>query len=68
MPKSFRRCKLIRCLKRPHQVDATVLKIEDRLTDSLLDSMWSVNLVDYDTEWLQQNVESWIEWKTLEKS
>ncbi len=47
---------------------AKLLKIDDRLTDSLLDSMWMINLEDYDVEWLQQNVESWIEWKTLEKS
>jgi KaiC/GvpD/RAD55 family RecA-like ATPase len=47
---------------------AKLLRIDDRLTDSLLDSMWMINLEDYDVEWLQQNVESWIEWKTLEKS
>ena len=47
---------------------AKLLKIDDKLTDSLLDSMWMINLEDYDVEWLQQNVESWIEWKTLEKS
>jgi len=47
---------------------AKLLKIDDKLSDSLLDSMWRINLEDYDVEWLQQNVESWIEWKTLEKS
>ena len=47
---------------------AKLLKIDDKLTDSLLDSMWMINLEDYDVEWLLQNVESWIEWKTLEKS
>lgn len=47
---------------------AKLLKIDDKLQDSLLDSMWTINLEDYDKEWLQQNVESWIEWKTLEKS
>jgi hypothetical protein len=47
---------------------AKLLKIEDKLSDSLLDSMWSINLPDYDPDWLQQNTESWIEWKTLEKS
>lgn len=47
---------------------AKLLKIEDKLTDSLLESMWSINLEDYDQDWLQQNTESWIEWKTLEKS
>jgi archaellum biogenesis ATPase FlaH len=47
---------------------AKLLKIEDRLTDSLLESMWSISLSDYDSDWLQQNTESWIEWKTLEKS
>jgi len=47
---------------------AKLLKIQDILTDSLLDSMWSISLEDYDSEWMQQNVESWIEWKTLEKS
>ncbi len=45
-----------------------LLKIEDRLTDSLLESMWSISLGDYDADWLQQNTEAWIEWKTLEKS
>jgi KaiC/GvpD/RAD55 family RecA-like ATPase len=47
---------------------AKLLKIEDKLTDSLLESMWSISLSDYDLDWLQQNTESWIEWKTLEKS
>jgi KaiC/GvpD/RAD55 family RecA-like ATPase len=47
---------------------AKLLKIDDKITDSLLDSMWSISLEDYDPDWLQQNVESWIEWKTLEKS
>lgn len=47
---------------------AKLLKIEDKLTDSLLESMWSISLNDYDLDWLQQNTESWIEWKTLEKS
>lgn len=47
---------------------AKLLKLEDKLTDSLLESMWSISLNDYDTDWLQQNTESWIEWKTLEKS
>ena len=47
---------------------AKLLKLEERLTDSILESMWSVNLKDYDTDWLQSNTESWIEWKTLEKS
>jgi len=47
---------------------AKLLKIDDKLHDSLLDSMWMINLEDYDIDWLEQNVESWIEWKTLEKS
>ena len=47
---------------------AKLLKIEDKLTDSLLESMWFISLSDYDLDWLQQNTESWIEWKTLEKS
>jgi hypothetical protein len=47
---------------------AKLLKIEDKISDSLLDSMWSISLQDYDPDWLQQNVESWVEWKTLEKS
>jgi hypothetical protein len=47
---------------------AKLLKLDDKLHDSLLDSMWMINLEDYDVEWLEQNVESWIEWKTLEKS
>ena len=47
---------------------AKLLKLDDKLTDSLLNSMWLINLEDYDSEWLQQNVESWVEWKTLEKS
>jgi replicative DNA helicase len=47
---------------------AKLLKIQEKLSDSLLESMWSISLDDYDTEWLQQNTEAWIEWKTLEKS
>jgi phage antirepressor YoqD-like protein len=47
---------------------AKLLKIEDKLTESLLDSMWAIDLSNYDQEWIQQNTEAWIEWKTLEKS
>ena len=45
-----------------------LLQLEDRLTDGLLESMWSIYLDDYDSEWLKENTECWIEWKTLEKS
>lgn len=47
---------------------AKILKIDDVLTDSLLESMWSITLLDYDSDWLRQNTESWIEWKVLERS
>lgn len=47
---------------------AKLLKIQDKLTDSLLESMWSISLSDYDSDWLSQNTQAWIEWKTLEKS
>ena len=47
---------------------AKLLKIQEKLTDSLLDSMWSITLEDYDSDWLQSNTEAWVEWKTLEKS
>lgn len=47
---------------------AKLLKIQDKLTDSLLESMWTISLEDYDAEWLQENTEAWVEWKTLEKS
>ena len=36
---------------------AKLLKLDDKLHDSLLDSMWMINLEDYDVEWLEQNVE-----------
>lgn len=54
--------------KKQVRESAKLLKLEEKLTDSLLDSMWSINLEDYDQDWLQQNTEAWIEWKTLEKS
>jgi len=47
---------------------AKLLKIQDKLSDSLLESMWSISLSDYDSDWLSQNTQAWIEWKTLEKS
>lgn len=47
---------------------AKLLRIEDKLTESLLDSMWAIDLSNYDQEWIEQNTEAWIEWKTLEKS
>jgi archaellum biogenesis ATPase FlaH len=47
---------------------ARLLNIGDKLSDEILDAMWSINLEDYDQEWLVQNTEAWIEWKTLEQS
>ena len=47
---------------------AKLLKIEDKLNNDIIESIWSINLEDYDTEWLQENTEAWIEWKVLEKS
>jgi KaiC/GvpD/RAD55 family RecA-like ATPase len=47
---------------------AKLLMIHDILTNDIVESLWSTNLEDYDNEWLQENTEAWIEWKTLEKS
>lgn len=47
---------------------AKLLMIHDKLSPEIVESLWSINLEDYDSEWLQENTEAWIEWKTLEKS
>lgn len=53
-----------------NQIRETIkmLNKEDELTDDILKTIWSINLNDYDNEWLKQHTEAWIEWKTLEKS
>lgn len=47
---------------------AKILKLEEQITDSLLEAMWKIDLNDYDKDWLESNTQAWIEWKTLEKS
>ena len=47
---------------------AKILKLDEQITDSLLEAMWKIDLNDYDKDWLESNTQAWIEWKTLEKS
>jgi len=47
---------------------AKILKLDEQITDSLLEAMWKISLDDYDKDWLESNTQAWIEWKTLEKS
>lgn len=42
--------------------------LSESLSDEKIDALYECNLDDYDTEWLQQTTESWIEYKTLDAS
>lgn len=45
-----------------------VKQIDAEITASKIESLFDVNLKDYDEEWLQQTAESWIEYKNLDIS
>lgn len=45
-----------------------ILKVEDKLTNDQVDTIFDIDLSKYDEDWLSSNVESWIEWKNLEIS
>ena len=43
-------------------------KAKDKITDSILDMMFDVDLDQYDEEWLTSTAESWIKWRTFDTS
>ena len=45
-----------------------ILKLEDKIPVSQVDTIFDVKLNEYDPEWLKENTEAWIEWKNLEQS
>lgn len=42
--------------------------IDEIITLDYIDSLFSVNLSDYDSEWLNETVEAWIYWRSLNTS
>ena len=54
----------------PTQVKGAIkmLGLSEQLPESQIDALFSYNLQDYDTQWLRENTEAWIEWKNLEQS
>lgn len=54
----------------PSQIKEVVkiLKIDDKLQPYQVDSIFDIDLSEYDPEWLRENTEAWIEWKNLEQS
>ena len=42
--------------------------LEEKLPEGQLDIILNFSLIDYDSTWLKENSEAWIEWKTLEQS
>ena len=43
-------------------------KFKDRLSESLIDLVFSQNLKSYDDEWVQETTEAWILWKNLDRT
>ena len=39
-----------------------MLKLGDKLPENQIDTIFDINLNEYDPEWLRENTESWIEW------
>jgi len=42
--------------------------LEEKITDKKLDIIYDVDLTTYDNDWLEENVEAWIEYKNLDGS
>lgn len=43
-------------------------KAKDKVTDNIIETVFDVNLQDYDDEWLETTAESWIKWRNFDKS
>lgn len=43
-------------------------KSKDKITDSIMDMIFQVDLDQYDEEWLTSTAESWIKWRTFDGS
>ena len=43
-------------------------KAKDKISDSMLDMIFNVDLDQYDDEWLTTTAESWIKWRTFDTS
>lgn len=42
--------------------------VQDQLSDEKIDALYEENLAQYDPDWLESTVETWIEYKTLDAS
>jgi replicative DNA helicase len=43
-------------------------KAKDKVTENVIDTVYEVNLNDYDEDWLESTAESWIKWRNFDKS
>jgi KaiC/GvpD/RAD55 family RecA-like ATPase len=43
-------------------------KAKDKVTENIIDTVYDVNLSDYDEDWLETTAESWIKWRNFDKS
>jgi hypothetical protein len=43
-------------------------KAKDKITPNIIDTVYDVNLADYDEDWLESTAESWIKWRNFDKS
>jgi len=43
-------------------------KSKDKITPNIIDTIYEVNLSDYDDEWLESTAEAWIKWRNFDKS
>jgi len=57
-------------LPSPKQVREVVklLRLEDKLPLDHIETIFQLDLSDFDPSWLRENTEAWIEWKNLEQS
>jgi replicative DNA helicase len=42
--------------------------VQDQLSDEKVEALYEISLTDYDSEWLENTAEAWIEYKTLDSS
>lgn len=43
-------------------------KAKDKVTDNVIETVYDVNLSDYDEDWLESTAESWIKWRNFDSS
>ena len=50
------------------QMAAIVKEKEIDMEESFIKTVYDIDIVNYDTQWIKETTEAWIEWKNLQKN